>query len=76
MSRKFKVGDKVKLNRNKVSREELYEQASSGQFGKIYVIERIEDRDYMDILLEDSNWHSSSWLDSVVKDNEIGGKLI
>jgi len=75
--RKFKVGDKVKLIKRKVSQQQLDDNGSTGVFGKIYTIAEIER--YIvgeNLKFAEANWHFSYWVQLARPNSLIGGRLI
>jgi hypothetical protein len=61
--RKWKIGDRVRLNPKKVTQSRLDIASCTGRFGKVYVIQRtggtIYGQDAM--YLDEANWHLPEW---------------
>ena len=76
MYTRFKKGVKVRLNPNKVDQHTLRSHECSGVFDRVYIIDVLDKGSYLDVHLNDSNWHRSKWLDIILEKNVVGGKLI
>ena len=75
--RKLRVGDKVRLDPNKVTESDLSYAESGGVIGKVYIVDRVSaDYSHLAIRLEGSNWHEVEWLTLVLEKNIVGGELI
>ena len=63
----FKIGDKVKLNPNKVTQGQLIRELCKGSFDVEYKIDSLGGilHGKKAVRFEGNNWHCEEWLDKV-----------
>lgn len=57
--RKFKIGERVMLNKAMCSQGDLDRYGSEGEFDKVYIVSRVNSEDCR---LDGNNWHKHYWL--------------